>query len=161
MSAVRHASSNNRAAVRKEFDMQIGVDSARAVENKRVFVIDSDDVTGMALQFMLADEMETHVFADTEAALATAPRAMPDLVLLGAALLAHAAGHPVSQIKHAMPNARVLVVCLDAEDACVRQALAQGADGTLLRPLKIEAVRRQVDAQLGRRSPLHIPVVQG
>lgn len=141
--------------------MQIGVDSARAVENKRVFVIDSDDVTGMALQFMLADEMETHVFADTEAALATAARAMPDLVLLGAALLEHAAGHPVTQIKRALPHVRVLVVCLDAEDAYVRQALAQGADGTLARPLKLESVRRQVDAQLGRRSPLHIPVVQG
>ena len=34
-----------------------------------------------------------------------------------------------------------------------------GAQSTLLRPLKVENVRRKVDAQLGRRAALEIPVV--
>ena len=37
--------------------MQIGVDTQRAVETKRAFIIDSDDISAMALQFMLADEL--------------------------------------------------------------------------------------------------------
>ena len=38
--------------------MQIGVETSKAVENKRVFVVDSDEITRAALQFMLHDENE-------------------------------------------------------------------------------------------------------
>lgn len=136
--------------------MQIGVDSQRAVENKRVFVVDDDDVVGTALQFMLADEMETHVFADLASALTVAAATPPDLVLLGAGLLA---GDAVTRLRAVLPQLRILIVCSDADDDVVRQALAAGAQSTLLRPLKVENVRRKVDAQLGRRAALEIPVV--
>lgn len=136
--------------------MQIGVDSQRAVENKRVFVVDDDDVVGTALQFMLADEMETHVFADLASALMVAAATPPDLVLLGAGLLA---GDAVTRLRAVLPQVRILIVCSDADDHAVRQALAAGAQSTLLRPLKVENVRRKVDAQLGRRAALEIPVV--
>lgn len=136
--------------------MQIGVDSQRAVENKRVFVVDDDDVVGTALQFMLADEMETHVFADLASALTVAAATPPDLVLLGAGLLA---GDAVTRLRAVLPQVRILIVCSDADDHAVRQALAAGAQSTLLRPLKVENVRRKVDAQLGRRAALEIPVV--
>ncbi len=46
--------------------MQIGVDSQRAVENKRIYVIDDDEVTRAALQFMLHDE---NVRGEVDAAL--------------------------------------------------------------------------------------------
>ena len=68
--------------------MQIGVDSQRAVENKRVFVIDSDEVSSMALQFMLADECETHVLPDVASALIKGLDWPPQLVLLGAGTIA-------------------------------------------------------------------------
>lgn len=136
--------------------MQIGVDSQRAVENKRVFVVDDDDVVGTALQFMLADEMETHVFADLGSALTVAAATPPDLVLLGAGLLA---GDAVTRLRAALPQVRMLIVGSDADNDAVRQALAAGAQSTLLRPLKVENVRRKVDAQLGRRAALEIPVV--
>jgi hypothetical protein len=44
--------------------MQIGVESSRAVENQRVFVVSGDEITRAVLQFMLHDEYETHEFAD-------------------------------------------------------------------------------------------------
>lgn len=40
--------------------MQIGVDSEKAVDDRRVFVVDDDEITSAALQFMLHDEIETH-----------------------------------------------------------------------------------------------------
>ncbi len=40
--------------------MQIGVETAKAVDQRRVFVVDEDEITRAALQFMLHDEIETH-----------------------------------------------------------------------------------------------------
>ncbi len=40
--------------------MQIGVETSRAVENKRVFLVSDDEITRAALQFMLHDEFEAH-----------------------------------------------------------------------------------------------------
>ncbi|MDO6385357.1 response regulator [Uliginosibacterium sp. 31-12] len=139
--------------------MQIGVDTQRAVENRRVFVIDSDDVVSAGLQFMLADEMETHVFASSAEALAKARSWPPELAIVGAALLEQEGAAVISKLREALPQLRILVVCFDAEDAMVKEALALGAASTLLRPLKLENVRRKVDAQLGRRTALEIPVV--
>ena len=45
--------------------MQIGVETAKAVDQRRVFVVDEDEITRAALQFMLHDEIETHELADT------------------------------------------------------------------------------------------------
>jgi len=141
--------------------MQIGVDSQRAVENKRVFVIDSDDVSSMALQFMLADECETHVLRDVKHALDKGRDWPPQLVLLGSGTIALDGAAIVSNLKQQHPDLKILVVCNSAEEPAVKDALAHGANATLVRPLKLEAVRRKVDAQLGRRVSLAIPVVLG
>lgn len=138
--------------------MQIGVDSQRAVENKRVFVIDSDDVSSMALQFMLADECETHVLPDVVSALDKGRDWPPQLVLLGAGSIALEGVGAVTRLKAQHPDLKILIVCDSAEDETVKRALTLGANSTLLRPLKLEAVRRKVDAQLGRRVNLAIPV---
>lgn len=140
--------------------MQIGVDSARAVENKRVFVVDSDDIIATALQFMLADEMETHIHDSLDAALAAAVHTPPLLILLGESVLIGEGVGVVSRFKEAIKDVRILVICMDAEADVVRQAVALGANGSLVRPLKIEMVRRRVDTQLGRRATLSIPVVR-
>ena len=58
-----------------------------------------------------------------------------------------------------MSSVKILLVCDNADDALVRDALAQGADGTLLTPLTIEGVRRKVNSALGRAVPIGIPVV--
>jgi DNA-binding response OmpR family regulator len=139
--------------------MQIGVESQRAVENKRVFVIDSDEVSSLALQFMLADDNETHVIADLTAALAKSRDWPPHLVLLGAGNLASTGPAAVSVLKTAVPGVKVVVVCDAATEPPVSAALAAGADGVLTRPLTLEAVRRKVDGYLGRRAAVPIAVV--
>lgn len=138
--------------------MQIGVDSQRAVENKRVFVIDSDDISSMALQFMLADECETHVLPDVERALAKGRDWPPQLILLGAGSIAAEGAATVTRLKEQHAGLKILIVCDSVEQEEVKQALALGANATLLRPLKLETVRRKVDSQLGRRAALGIPV---
>lgn len=138
--------------------MQIGVDSQRAVENKRVFVIDSDDISSMALQFMLADECETHVLPDVDRALAKGRDWPPQLILLGAGSIAAEGAGAVTRLKEQHAGLKILIVCDSVEQEEVKQALALGANATLLRPLKLETVRRKVDAQLGRRAALGIPV---
>ena len=138
--------------------MQIGVDTQRSVENKRVFVIDNNEVNSMVLQFMLADENETHELPKIAAAIDKAREWPPHLVLLGIGLV-HAEGAAlISQLKAAMNSVKILLVCDSADDAAVKEALAQGADGVLLTPLVIETVRRKVNSALGRVVPLGIPV---
>lgn len=140
--------------------MQNGVDSQRAVENKRVFVVDDNEVSSMALQFMLHDEYETHELPDVAAALAKGREFLPDLILLGEGIVASEGSDVVSRFKTRCAGVKILIVCDDADDAPVRDALARGADGVLTRPLKLETVRRRVDTQLGRRAAIAIPVVQ-
>ncbi len=65
--------------------MQIGVESSRAVENKRVFVVNGDEITRAALQFMLHDEYETHEFADLAQAYDKSVQWKPDAILLRSA----------------------------------------------------------------------------
>jgi AmiR/NasT family two-component response regulator len=57
-----------------------------------------------------------------------------------------------------MNSVKILLVCDSADDATVKEALAQGADGVLLTPLVIKIVRRKVNTALGRVVPLGIPV---
>lgn len=136
--------------------MQIGVDSQRAVENKRVFVIDSDDISSMALQFMLADECETHVLPSVEAALDKGRAWPPQLILLGAGIVSAEGADAVTRFKAQLNDVNVMIVCDSPADPAVVQALALGASSTLQRPLRLETVRHQVDAQLGRRTAQHL-----
>ncbi len=141
--------------------MQIGVDSQRSVENKRVFVVDDNDVNSMGLQFILADENETHLFPSIAAAVEKAKNWPPHLVLLGIGYIRREGSGAVAQIKAAMNDVKVLLVCDSADKVSTQDAIAQGANGTLVTPLTIEGVRRKVDSALGRAVPIAIPVVQG
>jgi DNA-binding response OmpR family regulator len=141
--------------------MQIGVDTQRAVENKRVYVVDSNEVSAMALQFMLADEMECNVYEDVQTALDWAENRPPQLILIGEALLQSDGVGIVGKFKAAIADVRLLVVCANAEAEHVKEAIAAGAASAIVKPLTVETVRRKVDAQLGRRAALNIPVVLG
>jgi len=141
--------------------MQIGVDTQRAVENKRVYVVDSNDVSAMALQFMLADEMECNVYEDVQTALDWAENRPPQLILIGEALLQSDGVGIVAKFKAAIADVRLLVVCANAEAEHVKDAITAGASSAIVKPLTVETVRRKVDAQLGRRAALNIPVVLG
>lgn len=128
--------------------MQIGVEISRALENKRVFVIDSDEVTRAALQFMLHDENETHELASVAEAVAKRDGRKVDLVLLGHAIVRDQGPGVLGEIATHIPGAKVLLVADSAADA--KDCLELGAAGVLAKPLTVELVRLKVDTALGR-----------
>jgi len=138
--------------------MQIGVESSRAVENKRVFVIDSDEITRAALQFMLHDENETHELPGVGEAYAKAVSWRPDVILLGMPIVQEQGIGVIGEIRERIPGVKIAVVTDSAADATAQSCLEHGAHSLLARPLTIEAVRRKVDILLGRRTSLSIPV---
>ncbi|MGB5235308.1 MAG: response regulator [Candidatus Macondimonas sp.] len=129
--------------------MQIGVESARAVENRRIFVVDTDEIIRAALQFMLHDENEAHELESVEAALVKATDWPPDLILLGQNLLQSEGLAALTRLTTALPGAQVLLVG-SAADPILGEALAGGAHGLIPVPLRLEAVRKAVDQALGR-----------
>ncbi len=138
--------------------MQIGVESSRAVENKRVFVVDSDEITRAVLQFMLHDENETHEIASVGAAYQKAASWRPDLILLGMPVVQEHGIDVVGEIVERIPGVKIAIVADSSADATAQSCLKQGAHSLLAKPLTIEAVRRKVDILLGRRTVLSIPV---
>jgi len=140
--------------------MQIGVDNDRRVENKRVFVIDSDGVTGSILQFMLEDHNETHEFASLQEAFDSSEKVVygktektiPNLVIVGVNILEEKGLEALKEISAKFPDAKIVVLADNAENPLAKEALAKGggAHGILTKPLTVETVRRKVDMLLGR-----------
>ncbi|WP_332118849.1 response regulator [Azorhizobium caulinodans] len=139
--------------------MQIGVETAKAVDQRRVFVVDEDEITRAALQFMLHDEIETHELATLEEAYEKGEGWLkPDVVMLGVSFLAARGPGLVSEINARFPGVRILIVCDKAQEATAVEGLKAGAHGAVVKPLTLEAVRKKVDTILGRRGAQ--PLVQ-
>jgi DNA-binding response OmpR family regulator len=130
--------------------MQIGVESSQAVDNKRVFVVDGDEITRAALQFMLHDENETHEFAELDSALRKAADWRPDLLILSGALVLAATPDLIAGLKARIAGLKVLVA-IEGGTTDARTLRQAGADGVLHKPLTIEKARMAVDVALGRR----------
>lgn len=131
--------------------MQIGVESSRAVENKRIFVVDNDEITRSVLQFMLHDENETHELASLAHAYEKAIDWKPDLLLLGVNVVEELGPDVLGDIAARLPSAKIMLVADTADDALGRTCLKSGAHDILPKPLTIESVRYKVDVLLGRR----------
>ncbi len=131
--------------------MQIGVETSKAVDQRRVFVVDEDEITRAALQFMLHDEIETHEIATLEDAYEKGVGWLkPDVLLLGVSFLAQRGSGIVGEIAAAFPGVRILVVCEKKDEAVAVDGMKAGAHGALVKPLTLEAVRKKVDTILGR-----------
>jgi CheY-like chemotaxis protein len=138
--------------------MQIGVELSKAVENKRIFVVDDDEIFRAALQFMLHDEYETHEISSVDAAIEKAREWKPDLILLAESVV-RAQGLPVvQQLGSETGGAKILVVVDDVSNGFGDECVGAGAKGFLAKPLKIEFVRQKVDAVLGRGTGVTIPL---
>ncbi|MHB1265973.1 MAG: response regulator [Acidithiobacillus ferriphilus] len=137
--------------------MQIGVDSAKAVDNKRLFVVANDDLTRMVLQFMLHDENETHDLSSLEAAFDKSIEWKPDLLLLGIDVVQERGMEVLPLIRSRLPSAKILLVADTREDPLVGACQSAGIDGLLVKPLTVENARRKVDGLLGRKQAL-IPI---
>jgi DNA-binding response OmpR family regulator len=133
--------------------MQIGVDSSRAVENKRIFVVEPDEVIRAALQFILADENETHEFGDLDRAYAKAVDWRPHLILLGIGILRGNPEGVMAGLAARLPDVKILLVADSADDALAQASLKLGVVDILAKPITIETVRGKVDAVLGRGKP--------
>jgi DNA-binding NtrC family response regulator len=138
--------------------MQIGVDTERAVDNRRVFVVDSDEITSAALQFMLHDEIETHELSSLDAAYAKARDWKPDVLLLGMGIVKDKGIEVLAEIRSKIADLKIILVADSATDPLARECLRNGVNSILPKPLTIEKTRQKVDAQLGRRVKLSIPV---
>lgn len=139
--------------------MQIGVETAKAVDQRRVFVVDEDEVTRAALQFMLHDEIETHEMASLDEAYARGTDwLVPDVLLLGVGMLKGQPSEAIGEIVARYPAIRILIVTGKEDEAAAIAGLKAGAHGALVKPLRIEAVRQKVDTVLGRAGAA--PLVQ-
>lgn len=131
--------------------MQIGVETAKAVDQRRVFVVDEDEVVRAALQFMLHDEIETHEIGSLDEAFEKGVGWLkPDVVLLGASILKSKGSAVLSDLAARFEGVRIMIVCDKADEAMAVAAMNSGSHGTLVKPLKIETVRQKVDTVLGR-----------
>jgi DNA-binding NtrC family response regulator len=134
-----------------EDNMQIGVETAKAVDQRRVFVVDEDEIVRAALQFMLHDEIETHEIASLEEAYAKGVDWLkPHVVLLGASFLKSIGVGVVKELVERFPGVRVLIVYDKADETLAVDGLKAGAHGALVKPLTLENVRQKVDTVLGR-----------
>ena len=129
-------------------DMQIGVDSAMAVDNKRIFVVDPDEVTRAALQFMLHDENETHDIPTLAAALTKSIDWKPDLLILGIGIVLNHGITVLDMLKDKIPGVKILVVCEPKDIPFALACLKSGAEDLVAKPLTIEIVRGKVDKLL-------------
>jgi DNA-binding NtrC family response regulator len=139
--------------------MQIGVESSKAVENKRVFVIDSDEITRAVLQFMLHDENETHEIASVAQAYEKAVDWKPDVILLGMPIVQEQGVGVINAIRERIPGVKIAVVADSSTDPTAQNCLKHGVHSLLAKPLTIGSVRRKVGILLGRRTSLAIPVL--
>lgn len=130
--------------------MQIGVETSRAVETKRIFVVDTDEISRAAVQFMLHDENETHEFGSLTEAFTTGASFRPDLLILGAGLLAAEGAAAVFAAFSGFPAVRLLIVADPNQPEVTQACLTAGAHGVIAKPLTLEAVRLRADLQLGR-----------
>jgi len=131
--------------------MQIGVETSKAVDQRRVFVVDEDEINRAALQFMLHDEIETHELASLEEAYAKGVDWLtPHVVLLGVSFLRDRGAGVVKEVNAKFPGVRILIVCAKADEAIAVEGLRAGAHGALVKPFTLESVRKKVDTILGR-----------
>ncbi|EGD60367.1 response regulator receiver [Novosphingobium nitrogenifigens DSM 19370] len=139
--------------------MQIGVETSKAVDQRRVFVVDDDEITRAALQFMLHDEIETHELSDLAGAYAKGQDWLqPDLVILGIGILVAEGIAAVGDVTARWPAARILIATGKEDEALALEALRHGAHGALVKPLRLETVRQKVDTILGRAGGM--PLIQ-
>jgi DNA-binding response OmpR family regulator len=150
---VRNLRSPTRRYPQEFHVMQIGVEASRLVENKRVFVVDEDDITRTVLQFMLHDDNETHELGSLSAAYAKGDLAAPDLVMLGLSIVKASGPEVMQAIAARWPNVRILLVSEPNDGAAAGAFLKHGAHGVVTKPFTVEAVRRKVDIALGRIQP--------
>lgn len=140
--------------------MKIDVDKNPAASGHRIFLIDPDVVSRSAVYYMIADANETYELDDVADLATMSARLVPDLLIVSALPVAKHGKALIQGWRITWPQAKVMVICEDCDTDCVVAAKAAGADDTLQRPFKLEAVRRKVERwaeRAERRIEVNIP----
>ncbi len=138
--------------------MQIGVEVEKALENRRVFIVDEDDIFRAAIQFMLHDDYEAHEVASATNALAKISETAPDLIVLAENVIRANGRDVVEEFLSSAPDAKILVIVEASSSVFAKQCVEKGAHGFLAKPLRVELVRDKADALLRGGRSVVIPL---
>jgi len=122
----------------------------------KVLIVDDHEIVREGLRTVLMQEREVEVVgeaADGERALALSRSLSPDVVLMDLVMPGVDGLTALKRIREACPHTQVVVLTNLASDQTVRDAIANGAVGYLLKDvMKSELMQAIRNAQLGRPS---------
>ena len=111
-------------------------------ERLRILLVDDNDLTRALLSVILRGD-EFHIVgeaANADAGLALASQLRPDAILLDVLMPGTPGLDAIQLFKQALPQAAVLMVSAQDDDAIVQRALQQGADGYVIKPFNSHPV---------------------
>jgi DNA-binding NarL/FixJ family response regulator len=135
-----------------EGDMRIHPEPFRPVENRRIFVVEDDEIIRSALQFILDDRNEAHAFRSLDLAFAKAANVRPDVVLLGIGFLQSDGKRRLAEIACRLSDAKILIVADSLRDPLALRSLDEGAHGVLGKPITFDSVHGKVNTVLDESS---------
>jgi two-component system response regulator NreC len=106
------------------------------VENIRILIADDHTILRESLRYLLDDEPEITVVgeaADGHSAVKLAKQLEPDIVLMDIAMPLLNGLEATRQIKRDTPNVNILILTMHENEGYIRQALAHGAMGYVLK----------------------------
>jgi DNA-binding NarL/FixJ family response regulator len=122
----------------------------------RVLIVDDHEIVREGLRTLLAHEPEVEIVgeaADGMSAVTMAAEKRPDVVLLDLVMPGLDGLHAISRVRGVHPGCQILVLTSFASDNQVREAIAAGAIGYLLKDvLKSELMQAIRNARDGRPS---------
>ncbi|MBG0802613.1 MAG: response regulator [Methylocystis silviterrae] len=131
--------------------MQIGVKVAKAIERRRVFVVDDNETFRAAIEFMLHDEYEAHELASASETLAKAEQIRPDVLVLAEGVIRVNGLDLIQEFLARVPETKIIVIVDQISSGFGQECVAEGAHGFLAKPLRVELLRDKVDALLNAR----------
>jgi two-component system, NarL family, response regulator NreC len=115
----------------------------------RVLIVDDHSVVRAGVRLLLESEADMEPVgeaADAKEALEMAGRLTPDVVLMDVGLPGTTGVDAAAEIRHILPNVRILMLSMQDDPSYVRQAFANGAIGYVLKEAAdaelVTAVRR-------------------
>lgn len=129
--------------------MQTPVATATIGANRRVFVIEPDEVIRSALFFIMREEYETQAFLTLDQAMSGAADARPDVIVMGMNVVRFGGDGLWSALKTALPDTGVLLLTDGADDPLARRCLERGAHGLIGKPITSSSVLDKVEALFG------------
>lgn len=128
--------------------MRIRLESSLAVDSRRIFVVETDEIIRSVLKFILHNENETHALTSLEQAYAEGRKRQPDLVLLGLSIVKDEGVSVLGDMAAHLPGAKILLVADSADEPLALAGLGSGAHAVLGKPITIETVLRAADVLL-------------